>query len=52
MRGTVTAYRAYRTSGGVPGVRVVVMSERRLRQLKAAMDAARDYLMWRGPRDG
>jgi Holliday junction resolvase RusA-like endonuclease len=50
MRGTVTAYRAYRTSGGEPGVRVVVMSERRLRQLEAAMDAARDYLMRRGPR--
>jgi hypothetical protein len=50
MRGTVTSYRAHRTGGGEPGVRVVVMSERRLRQLVAAMDAARDYLMRRGPR--
>lgn len=41
---------AYRVEGE-PGVRVLVMIDRRLRELDYAIDATRHYLLQRGPRE-
>jgi Holliday junction resolvase RusA-like endonuclease len=48
-RGTVTAYRAYRLSTETSGIRVQVMPRDRLRQLRDAIDGAREHVLSRGP---
>jgi hypothetical protein len=50
-RGTVIGYRAYRCPAEVPGVRVRAMVGERMRQLADALDAARLYVIARGPRE-
>lgn len=50
-RGTVVGYRAYRCPSESPGVRVRAMMGKRIRQLANALNAARSYLISRGPRE-
>jgi Holliday junction resolvase RusA-like endonuclease len=49
-RGTVVRYRVYRRAGENPGVRVQVMTDERLRQLDAGVEAARAVVIRLGPR--
>jgi Holliday junction resolvase RusA-like endonuclease len=49
-RGTVVRYRVYRRAGENPGVRVQVMTDERLRQLDAGIEAARAVVIRLGPR--
>jgi hypothetical protein len=51
QRGTVAAYRAYRAAGDETSVRVLVMTERRLRQLDELITGVRHYLLRRGPHE-
>ncbi len=50
-RGTVVAYRVYRQASAEVGVRVHLMTDRRLWQLDAAIDEARHAALREGPRD-
>jgi len=50
-RGTVVAYRVYRQASAEAGVRVHLMTDRRLWQLDAAIDEARHAALREGPRD-
>jgi Holliday junction resolvase RusA-like endonuclease len=50
-RGTVVAYRVYRQASAEVGVRVHLMTDRRLWQLNAAIDEARHAALGEGPRD-
>ncbi|MDA0160467.1 RusA family crossover junction endodeoxyribonuclease [Solirubrobacter ginsenosidimutans] len=50
-RGTVVRYRVYRRFGDTLGVRVQVMTEERLRQLDAGIEAARGLVVRAGSRD-
>jgi Holliday junction resolvase RusA-like endonuclease len=50
-RGTVVAYRVYRQASEEVGVRVHLMTDRRLGQLYAAIDEARHAVLREGPRD-
>jgi hypothetical protein len=49
-RGTVVRYRVYRRVGENPGVRVQVMTDERLRQLDAGIEAARAVVIRLGGR--
>jgi hypothetical protein len=50
-RGTVIAYRAYRCPADARGVRVRAMVGERILQLANALEAAREYVTARGPRE-
>ena len=50
-RGTVVAYRVYRQASAEVGVRVHLMTDRRLWQLDAAIDEARHAVLREGPHD-
>jgi Holliday junction resolvase RusA-like endonuclease len=50
-RGTVVTYRVYRQASAEVGVRVHLMTDRRLWQLDAAIDEARHAALREGPRD-